>query len=147
MEQVVLVIHLLIAVALIGVVLVQKSEGGLGGLGGGSGGGGFGGLMTTRGSANLLTRATAVLAAVFMLTSIALVMIAGGHGKPRSILDALPQNGPTTGAPATTAPQTGQKAPAPNTATPNTATPNTAAPATPAKPPAGGAAPSVPVSK
>lgn len=140
MEQVVLVIHLLIAVALIGVVLVQKSEGGLGGLGGGSGGGGFGGLMTTRGSANLLTRATAVLAAVFMLTSIALVMIAGGHGKPRSILDALPQN--TTGAPATTAPQTGQKAPAPNTATPNTA-----APATPAKPPAGGTAPSVPVSK
>ena len=142
MEQVVLVIHLLIAVALIGVVLVQKSEGGLGGLGGGSGGGGFGGLMTTRGSANLLTRTTAVLAAVFMLTSIALVMIAGGHGKPRSILDALPQNssqqnGSTTGAPATTAPQTGQKAPAPNTA----------APATPAKPPAGGAAPSVPVSK
>lgn len=135
MEQVVLVIHLLIAVALIGVVLVQKSEGGLGGLGGG-GGGGFGGLMTSRGSANLLTRTTAVLAGLFMLTSLALVMIAGGHGKSRSILDTLPQSGP-----ATTAPQT-----APQTA-PKTTAPNTTAPATPAKPPAGGEAPSVPVSK
>ncbi|EWY42285.1 preprotein translocase subunit SecG [Skermanella stibiiresistens SB22] len=85
MEAVVLVVHLLIAVSLIGVVLVQKSEGG--GLGiGGSGGG----MMSARGSANLLTRATAVLAGVFMLTSLVLAIMAGGQSTPRSIIDSMP---------------------------------------------------------
>src|SRR3546814_20782762 len=79
METIVLVLHLLIAVALVGVVLLQRSEGGLGGLGGGSGGG-MGGLIGNRTTANLLTRATAVLAAVFMATSIVLAIFAGNTG-------------------------------------------------------------------
>ena len=59
MERVLLVIHLMVALALVGVVLMQRSEGG----GLGIGGGGLGGLMSVRGTANILTRATAVLAA------------------------------------------------------------------------------------
>jgi preprotein translocase subunit SecG len=83
---VVLVIHLLLAIGLIGVVLVQKSEGGGLGIGGGS----MGGMMTTRGTANLLTRATAILAGCFMLTSIGLAILASGQSRPRSIIDQLP---------------------------------------------------------
>jgi len=64
-----LVIHLLICAAMIAVVLLQKSEGGALGIGGGGGGGGF---MTGRGTANMLTRVTAGLAAAFFLTSLAL---------------------------------------------------------------------------
>ncbi|MFM7346205.1 MAG: preprotein translocase subunit SecG [Tagaea sp.] len=80
MELVVTVIHLLIALALVGVVLVQRSEGGgLGLVGGGSGG--MGGFMTARGTANLLTRATAGLAAAFMVTSLVLAILAGGHSQ------------------------------------------------------------------
>ena len=71
MIQVVLVIHLMVAVALIGVVLMQKSEGGALGIGGG----GMSNFMTGRGSANVLTRTTAILAACFMLTSVLLVVI------------------------------------------------------------------------
>jgi preprotein translocase subunit SecG len=71
MLQIVLVIHLMIAVALIAVVLMQKSEGGALGIGGG----GMSNFMTGRGSANVLTRATAILAACFMLTSVLLVVI------------------------------------------------------------------------
>jgi preprotein translocase subunit SecG len=98
MEAVVLVIHLLIALALIGVVLVQKSEGG----GLGIGGGGGGGMMTARGTANLLTRTTAILASCFMLTSLVLALMAGGHSRPRSIIDSMPA--PATEAPAPAAP-------------------------------------------
>jgi len=87
MEKVVLVIHLLIALALIGVILVQRSEGGGLGIGGGGGGGG---MMTARGTANLLTRTTGVLAGAFMLTSIILAILAGGHSQPTSIIDQLP---------------------------------------------------------
>jgi preprotein translocase subunit SecG len=87
MINVVLVVHLLIAIALVGVVLLQKSEGGGLGLGGG---GGMGGFMTGRSTANLLTRTTAILAGCFMLTSIALTMLAGGGTRPRSIVDESP---------------------------------------------------------
>jgi len=80
MELVLTVVHLLIAVALVGVVLVQRSEGGGLGMGGGSSGGG-GGLMTARGTANLLTRTTAILAAAFMVTSIGLAFFAGAHSQ------------------------------------------------------------------
>jgi preprotein translocase subunit SecG len=81
-----LVFHVLLAIFLIGVVLLQKSEGGaLGSLGGGGGGGG--GFMTARGSANLLTRATAVLAALFMITSLTLVILSGPRTTQRSIVD------------------------------------------------------------
>ena len=69
MITVVLVIHLLVAIALVGTVLLQRSEGGGLGMGGGGGGGGGGGFMSGRETANLLTRATGVLAAIFMSTS------------------------------------------------------------------------------
>jgi preprotein translocase subunit SecG len=104
MTTVLLVIHILLALALIGVVLLQRSEGGGLGIGGGGGGGGGGmsGFLTGRGTANLLTRTTAILAAGFMLTSITLTILAGG-GQPDSILDTLPGQAPagSEGVPAT----------------------------------------------
>lgn len=86
MHTVIIVIHLMIVAALIGVVLLQRSEGG--GLGMGSGGGG--GFMTGRGTANLLTRTTAFLAIGFFLTSLVLSWLAGLDRKPTSILDTTP---------------------------------------------------------
>ena len=95
MERILLVIHLLLAVSLIGVVLLQKSEGGGLGIGGsGGGGGGMSGFLTGRGTANLLTRATALLAAGFMLTSITLTIMAGAGDAPRSIIEDLPASAP-----------------------------------------------------
>ena len=94
MQTVLIVIHLLIVLALIAVVLLQRSEGGLG-LGGGSSGGG--GFMTGRGQANALTRATAVLAGLFFLTSLVLGIIAHRGHAPKSIFE---QNAPVPGAPA-----------------------------------------------
>lgn len=96
MINVLLIIHLMIAIAMIGVVLLQRSEGGglgIGG-GGGGGGGGMGGFLTGRGTANLLTRTTAILAAIFMTTSILLTILSGGRTQPRSILDELPATAP-----------------------------------------------------
>ncbi len=96
MSSVLLVIHLMLALAMIGVVLLQRSEGGglgIGG-GGGGGGGGMGGFLTGRGTANLLTRATAVLAGGFMLTSIGLTILASGSGERRSIIDEPPVTAP-----------------------------------------------------
>lgn len=91
MEAIVLTIHLLLAIALVSVVLLQRSEGGGLGIGGGGGGGGGGaggfGLFSARGQASALTRATAVLAACFMGTSMVLAILAGGHSQPSSILD------------------------------------------------------------
>ena len=87
MQQVVLVIHLLLAIALVGVVLLQKSEGGGLGIGGG---GGMSGFMTGRSQANLLSRATAILAAAFMATSLVLAVLASGTTRPTSILDTGP---------------------------------------------------------
>jgi preprotein translocase subunit SecG len=92
MELVLTVIHLLIAVALVGVVLIQRSEGGGLGMGGGSSGGGMGGFMSARGTANLLTRTTAILAAAFMVTSIGLAFFAGTHSQrqPDPLAGPLP---------------------------------------------------------
>ncbi len=89
----ILVVHVLLAVALIGVVLMQRSEGGALGIGGGGGG-----LFSTRGQANLLTRTTAVLATCFIGTSIILAILAGGPSRSRSILDQ--PGGPAPTAPA-----------------------------------------------
>ena len=86
MQAIILVIHLLIALSLVGVVLLQRSEGGLGGLGGSGGGGGMGGLIGGRAAANLLTRATGVLAGTFFATSIVLAILAGTHSGPTSII-------------------------------------------------------------
>ncbi len=96
MSSVLLVIHLMLAMAMIGVVLLQRSEGGGLGIGGGGGGGGGGmsGFLTGRGTANLLTRATAVLAAGFMLTSIGLTILASDSGERRSIIDEPPVTAP-----------------------------------------------------
>src|SRR5256714_3813530 len=81
MQTVIIVIHLMIVSAMIGLVLLQKSEGG--GLGMGGGGGGF---LTSRGTSNVLTRTTAILAGLFFLTSLTLSVLAGIDRKPRSIL-------------------------------------------------------------
>ncbi len=89
MESVLLIIHLMIAVALVGVVLLQRSEGGALGIGGGGGGGGgLGGMMSGRGAASALTRTTAFLAAAFFATSIALSLISGGSDGP-SLVDQI----------------------------------------------------------
>jgi len=98
METILLVVHVLIAVFLIGVVLLQRSEGGALGIGGGGGGGG--GLMTGRGAANLLTRTTAILATIFFITSITLAVMSGSHSTPTSILDQSAPAQPAAPAPA-----------------------------------------------
>lgn len=85
MQTIVIVIHLLVVVALVGVVLLQRSEGGGLGIGGGSG------FMTARGAANALTRTTAILAAAFFATSLALSLLARYGERPIDILDRLPQ--------------------------------------------------------
>jgi preprotein translocase subunit SecG len=77
MQTVLLVIHLIIAIALIGVVLLQRSEGGALGIGGGGGGGS---LFSARGVGNTLTRTTAILAVIFFLTSIGLTLLSRHTG-------------------------------------------------------------------
>lgn len=83
MQTVLLVIHLMVVAALVGVVLLQRSEGGALGIGGG------GGFMTSRGTANVLTRATAILATLFFLTSIGLSVLPRLTGSHNSILDKV----------------------------------------------------------
>jgi preprotein translocase subunit SecG len=129
MQTVIIVVHLIIVLALIGVVLLQRSEGGLG-LGGG---GGVSGFMTGRGQANALTKATAILATAFFVTSLVLGWMATNTRAPRSILDSAPagQEAPAgggqgpgvleqlqrmqggQGAPATPSPSTAPDAPLP----------------------------------
>jgi preprotein translocase subunit SecG len=95
MQTVILVIHLMIVIALIGVVLLQKSEGGGLGMGGGSG------FMSGRGTANLLTRTTSYLAVGFFVTSLWLSWIASSDRRPASIING------------TTAPVTQSNTPSP----------------------------------
>jgi len=94
MQTVIIVVHLMIVSVLIGAVLLQKSEGGGLGMGGGAG------FMSSRGTANLLTRTTAILAGLFFLTSMGLAWIAGADRKPTSILGTAPatQSQPAGGA-------------------------------------------------
>jgi preprotein translocase subunit SecG len=87
MQTVIIVIHLMVVLAMTGVVLLQRSEGG------GLGMGNTGGFLTSRGSANVLTRTTATLAAVFFATSLVLSILAGWDRKPHSILEGA---SPTT---------------------------------------------------
>lgn len=93
MQLVLLVIHMMIAAALVGVVLMQKSEGGALGIGGGGGGG----FMTGRGQANLLTRTTAFLGAAFFASSLGLTLLAQHSAPVGSVLDRA---GPAVSAPA-----------------------------------------------
>ena len=112
MATVLLALHIMVAAALVGVVLLQKAE--AGGLVSGGGGGG-GGFLTGRGTANLLTRTTAVLAATFFATSIALSILAQ-HGGTSSVFDGSKPAPPSTS----------------GSATPGTASGDTPAPVTPA---------------
>jgi preprotein translocase subunit SecG len=89
MTTVLLVIHLLLAIALIITVLIQRSEGGGLGIGGG-GSGGTSDLMTSRGTANMLTRTTAILAGLFMLTSIVLAILASSGTRSSSVVEPEP---------------------------------------------------------
>ncbi|MGB1045449.1 MAG: preprotein translocase subunit SecG [Candidatus Puniceispirillaceae bacterium] len=91
METLVLTIHILIAVALVAVILLQRSEGGGLGIGGSSSGGGF---MTARGTANLMTRATTFLAIGFFATTVVLAILAGYRNEPASIVDEVLQQAP-----------------------------------------------------
>jgi len=126
MQTVLLVIHVMIAVALVASVLLQKSEGGALGMGGG----GMSGFMTGRSTANLLTRTTAILAACFFATSIVLVLLALHRGEPSSLVGEPPaQSAPIT-APGSLPPV----APAPATPAPAAPAPAPAAPATPSAP-------------
>lgn len=82
MQTVLIVIHLMVVIALVGVVLLQRSEGGALGIGGG-------GFMTGRGQTNVLTRATAILAALFFATSLGLTILANLTRAPKSILQGV----------------------------------------------------------
>ncbi len=87
MENVILVIHLLLALSIVGLVLLQRSEGG--GLGIGGGGGGMGAFAGAGATANALTRATGICAGLFFVTSLILGILAGTHHDSRSLLDDL----------------------------------------------------------
>ena len=91
----ILVIHALISLALVGVILLQKSEGGGLGIGGGS----AGGMMTARGAADLLTRSTMILATLFVLTSIAMAVLAS-TSKREHVIDTTLAKRPAATAPA-----------------------------------------------
>ncbi len=129
MQTVLIVIHLMIVLALVGVVLIQRSEGGGLGIGGGSG------FMSARGTANALTRTTAILAALFFATSLGLGVLSRFESRPTDILDRIQQGtsgqgsgvldqlGPAPGTPAPA--EGGASAPANGAAT----TPAPAAPA------------------
>ena len=106
MLQVLLVVHLLVAIALVGVILLQRSEGGALGIGGGGGGG----LMTGRAAGNFLTRATGILVTIFFLTSLGLALITSNRTRPSSLMDQ-----PAAGAaPAPAKPATPAKPAAPS---------------------------------
>ena len=149
MQTVLIVIHLMVVAALVVVVLLQKSEGGALGIGGGGGGG----FMTGRGTANALTRATAILAGIFFLTSLSLTLLAHSNRKPTSVFEDAART-PTKTAPATPgAPADAKKGSSlfdqlkrqENTSTPAApaggtppAAPVAPAPGSPPTPPAGG---------
>lgn len=105
MDKIILVVHLIVAIAMVLVVLVQRSEGA--GLMGAS----QGSMMPVRGSGNPLTRATAILATIFFITSLTLAIMAGGHKRPASLAETIaaeqtvaPVTAPVDGAPAAPAP-------------------------------------------
>jgi preprotein translocase subunit SecG len=114
MTTVLLIVHLFVTLALIGVVLIQRSEGG--GLGIGSSQG-MGAFMGGRGTANLLTRTTAILGTIFFVLSLSLALLNRGTiGSGKSLLDTAPPpaaSTPVPGVPATGAPAAPAAPPAP----------------------------------
>lgn len=105
MESVILVIHLMLALAIIGLVLLQKSEGG--GLGIGGSGGGLGGLATAQGASNMASRLTAIFATAFFITSLTLGILASQKAEKTGLIDAVSQieQSAEQEAPAITAPE------------------------------------------
>lgn len=99
MVTVVIVIHLMVVLAMIGLVLLQRSDGGALGIGGGGGGAGGGAMFSSRGAANVLTRMTAALAAAFFVTSITLTILARDDGTPGSVFDRVQTQGQGTQGP------------------------------------------------
>jgi preprotein translocase subunit SecG len=89
MTTVLLVFHLFVVLALIGVVLLQRSEGGGLGLGGG-GSSNPNSFLTGRGQANVLTRTTSILAGLFFITSLTLGILANNQKAPKSLFDSVP---------------------------------------------------------
>jgi len=85
MENAILIVHLVLVVFLVGIVLLQRSEGGALGMGGGGGGGG--GVMTGRGAASALQRATWYIAAGFLATSLTLTIMATTERRSDSVFD------------------------------------------------------------
>ena len=138
MQSVLLVIHILIVVALIGVVLLQRSEGGALGTGGGTGS-----FMTGRGQANALSRATAILGALFFATALLMSILSSWNRAPTSILGKSAPTPAGQTAPAPVAPgnildqlkQMEGQSGAPQTPAPAPAAPAPAAPAAPAPKP------------
>ena len=119
MHEVLLVLHVFVAIALVAIILLQRSEGGGLGLGQSGGSNSF---MSVRGSANLLTRTTAVLAGLFMITSLVLAILAGNHGQG-SLLDSMQNAAPPSGSVGTP--------PVPAPAVPGPAAPGLPAPQVP----------------
>lgn len=105
--NVLLVIHMIVTLVMIGLILLQRSEGG--GLGVGGGNGGLGSFATPRATANALSRATLVCFALFVSLSLILAILAGNQSQRGSILDRLndapaPVTAPVSGEGAKTAP-------------------------------------------
>jgi preprotein translocase subunit SecG len=139
MQSVLLVVHILIVLALIGVVLLQRSEGGALGAGGGTGS-----FMTGRGQANALSRATAILGALFFATALLMSILSSWSRAPHSILERGPapagQTAPTPISPGNILDQLKQLegqpgAPSAPPAAPTPAAPAPAAPSAPASKP------------
>jgi preprotein translocase subunit SecG len=108
METVLVILHVCFAVSIVGLVLLQRSEGGGLGMGGGGGGGGsMTGLMSSRGTASLLTRATAIVAALFFVSSLGLSILVANRSGPSSIVEDIPAQTETT----TTVPEPEDTAP------------------------------------
>ncbi|MEX0839586.1 MAG: preprotein translocase subunit SecG [Parvibaculum sp.] len=130
MATIILIVHLMIAIALVASVLLQRSEGGALGIGGGGDG-----FMSSRGAGNMLTRTTAVLAAMFMTTSLVLGILASRGGSADSVLDRvapLPQELSDENLPQVPAPLGSDFSPAPTEEAP--VTPEPAEPAEPSVP-------------
>ncbi len=134
MEHIVLVIHLILTVALIILILLQRSEGG--GLGMGSSGGGMGGFASPQSTANALTKVTQIIGFCFFTTSLILAIMASrGGSQPASILDQVVDNPPAAESSASTGEGNkginSESAPAVPTDTPKTKDKPKTAPAVP----------------
>jgi preprotein translocase subunit SecG len=121
---VLLTINIIVCIALIGVVLMQRSEGGALGMGGGGGG-----FMTARGAGDLLTRTTWILFSIFLVISLALTVLTGRMGASNSVVERLKLDGLDTKTLNAAPLPAGPTAPAPTLPAPTTA-PAAAGPAT-----------------